>query len=189
LGVTRQDYSSGPEALVVGLARTGDREAFAELVRRRQSWLRNLMQRLSHDPALADDLAQRVFLKAWRRIRGIRQPERFGGWLKRLAVNEWLQHARRHDPLRGASELADGDRAAADTPGVAGDLDAALATLPAATRLCVVLAYHEGLTHPEIAELAGLPLGTVKSNIRRGAERLRERLAAYEESPAAESHP
>jgi RNA polymerase sigma-70 factor (ECF subfamily) len=60
------------------------------------------------------------------------------------------------------------------------DLDAALAQLPAEPRLCVVLAYDEGLTHPEIAALTGMPIGTVKSHISRGAERLRELLAEYE---------
>jgi RNA polymerase sigma-70 factor (ECF subfamily) len=59
------------------------------------------------------------------------------------------------------------------------DLDAALAKLPHDVRLCVVLAYNEGMSHPEIARAAGLPLGTVKSHIARGAARLREMLAAY----------
>lgn len=58
------------------------------------------------------------------------------------------------------------------------DLDAALAKLPADVRICVVLAYNEGMSHPEIAQLT-LPLGTVKSHIARGAIRLREMLASY----------
>jgi RNA polymerase sigma-70 factor (ECF subfamily) len=60
------------------------------------------------------------------------------------------------------------------------DLDAALASLPRHARLCVVLAYDEGLSHPEIAALTGMPIGTVKSHISRGAARLRELLAEYE---------
>ena len=56
---------------------------------------------------------------------------------------------------------------------------AALATLAHDARLCVVLAYHEGMTHDEIAELTDIPVGTVKSHIRRGSQRLREHLAAY----------
>jgi DNA-directed RNA polymerase specialized sigma24 family protein len=59
------------------------------------------------------------------------------------------------------------------------DLDAALATLPPDVRLCVVLAYNEGNSHPEIVALTGLPLGTVKSHIARGAARLRDTLADY----------
>jgi RNA polymerase sigma-70 factor (ECF subfamily) len=61
------------------------------------------------------------------------------------------------------------------------DLDDALATLPPDMRLCVVLAYNEGLSHPEIVALTGMPLGTVKSHIARGAERLRKELAEYGE--------
>jgi RNA polymerase sigma-70 factor (ECF subfamily) len=61
------------------------------------------------------------------------------------------------------------------------DLDAALSTLPPDVRVCVVLAHSEGQSHPEIVELTGLPLGTVKSHIARGAARLREILAGYGE--------
>ena len=60
------------------------------------------------------------------------------------------------------------------------DLDAALARLAPQPRLCVVLAYEEGLSHPEIAALTGMPIGTVKSHISRGAARLRDLLTAYE---------
>jgi RNA polymerase sigma-70 factor (ECF subfamily) len=65
-------YAKGPEALIVSLAARGDRDAFTDLVRRRQPWLRNLMRRCSGDSTLADDLAQRVFLKAWRNIRRLK---------------------------------------------------------------------------------------------------------------------
>ena len=59
------------------------------------------------------------------------------------------------------------------------DLDAALATLPAEARLCVVLAYSEGMSHAEICDAAGIALGTVKSHITRGAARLRDVLRDY----------
>jgi RNA polymerase sigma factor (sigma-70 family) len=166
----------------VGLARTGDRDAFAELVRRRQSWVRNLMRRCCGDETLADDLAQQAFLQAWRKISKLRQPDRFGPWLKRLAVNVWLQHARKHDVLdeaEAADEIWGTEGSTQDAPGEAVDLDRALATLAGRARLCVVLAYHEGMTHDEISELTGLPLGTVKSHIRRGTERLRSMLVGY----------
>ena len=72
-------------------------DAYTELVRRRQSWVRNLMRRCCGDETLADDLAQQVFLQVWRRIRQLREPTKFGSWLKRIAVNEWIQHQRRND--------------------------------------------------------------------------------------------
>ena len=172
-------YSEGPEALVVSLAARGDRDAFAELVRRRQPWLRNLMRRFCNDHALADDLAQQVFLKLWLNIRRLKKPSAFGAWLRRLAVNVWLQHQRRNDPLCEAGAMHDEAVATDDSARIAMDLDAALATLAHDARLCVVLAYHEGMTHDEIAVLTDMPVGTVRSHIRRGTLRLREQLAAY----------
>lgn len=172
-------YPQCPEPLIIGMARGGDRAAFAELVQRRQSSIRNLMRRCCNDVTLADDLAQQVFLKVWLSIRTLRKPSAFESWLKRLAINTWLQHVRKHDALQKAAELKEGYRTVHDSSGVGMDLDSALATLSPAERLCVVLSYQDGMSHPEIAEFTGLPLGTVKSHIRRGAERLQELLSAY----------
>jgi RNA polymerase sigma-70 factor (ECF subfamily) len=180
-------YSKGPEELVVALACTGDRSAFAELVQRRQSWIRNLMRRCSGDIDLADDLAQQVFLQAWRKISHLRKPDRFGAWLKRLAITVWLQYMRKNDALRNADEYDETDRAQQDTTSVAMDLDSALAALSNHVRLCVVLSYHEGMTHEEIAEYTKLPLGTVKSHIRRGTQRLQSLLSAYADTTNGDS--
>ena len=174
-------YAEGQEALIVSLAARGDRDAFTELVRRRQPWVRNLMRRFSGDIVLADDLSQRVFLQVWRKIRQIRQPERFGGWIKRIAVNVWIDHQRSSDVHRNREYDDEKRSAGGGSTAIALDLDNALSALPAPVRLCVVLSYHERLTHPEISELTGMPLGTVKSNIRRGSEKLRELLSAYGE--------
>jgi len=97
--VSAGHYAEGPEALVVSLAIKGDRDAFAELVRRRQAWIRTLMRRCCGDLSLADDLSQQVFMQAWRKIRQLKDATRFGGWIKRLAINEWLQYSRKNDPL------------------------------------------------------------------------------------------
>lgn len=168
-----------PEALLVAMARRGDRDAFAELVRRREDWVRALMLRCCNSHALADDLAQQAFMQAWQTIGQLRQASRFGPWLKRLAVNTWLQHVRKNDPLRGAGDETDTGTAREGTAGIAMDLDRALATLKEPVRLCIVLSYHEGMTHDEIADFTGLPVGTVKSHIRRGTKRLQEALKEY----------
>lgn len=173
-------YPECPEAFLVSLARTGDRKAFETLVQSRQSSMRNLMRRFSGDRTLADDLAQQVFLKVWLNIRGLRKPSAFNAWLRQLAVSVWLQYVRKKDALRGAGELSGTEAARRESSASLGmDLDRALATLPEAQRLPLVLSYHEGLTHDEIAELTGTPLGTVKSQIRNGALRLRQLLGAY----------
>ena len=165
--------------MLVGLARTGNRNAFAEIVNRRQTWIRNLMRRCCHDPSLADDLSQQVFMQAWRSLRQLDDADRLAPWLKRMAINTWLQHKRRNDPLRHATTHDDAQRTTGDTPALAMDLDAALADLRDDVRLCIVLAYHEGMTHAEIAGFTGLPAGTVKSHIRRGTGKLQQALAAY----------
>lgn len=192
------------EAAVVALAMSGDDAAFGELVRRRQDVIRNLLRRLCRDAALADDLSQQAFVLAWKSIRTLKSPAAFGAWLRKLAVNCWLQQLRTRKPEvalsdaslepEGLPEAEVGGRvldAAALDRGVLGegaeasavterlDLDAALAQLPPDARLCVVLAYSEGMSHAEICDSTSLPLGTVKSHIARGAARLRDLLRAY----------
>lgn len=144
------------------------------------------MRRCCGDPVLADDLSQQVFLQAWRTMPQLQRPSRFAAWLKRLAVNVWLQHLRKNDPLKNAAGIEESAQAKRDTTAIAMDLDQALRALADDQRLCVVLAYHERMNHAEIAGFTGLPLGTVKSHIRRGTNRLKELLSAYAESPQAE---
>ena len=140
------------------------------------------MRRCCGDANQADDLSQQVFLQAWRRIRQLNDANRFGTWLRQIAINEWLQYLRRNDPLRGADSDENVALATSDSGGVAIDLDRALSMLPGPVSLCIVLSYYERMTHDEIAALTGIKLGTVKSHIRRGSERLRELLSAYIES-------
>lgn len=179
-------YSDSPEAVVVALAQQRESAAFAELVERRQSWLRNLMRRCCGDATLADDLAQQVFLQAWRKISRLQEPGKFGAWLKRLAINMWLQHLRKSDALNESDEMDETLSGSSEPSGIALDLDRALATLAPAIRLCVVLSYHEGMTHGEICDAAQLPLGTVKSHIRRGSKQLQTLLSDYKTSRPAE---
>lgn len=181
-------YTKTPEVLVIALARKGADDAFAELVRRRQSWIRNLMRRCCGDPVLADDLAQQVFLQAWQKIRHLQDADKFGAWLKRLAINVWLQHLRKNDILRNVDELGEAVSQLQPMPELGMDLDRALLMLSNPERLCVVLSYHEGMTHGEISELTKLPLGTVKSHINRGTKRLKQLLSDYQKSPQAENN-
>ncbi len=188
--------SKAPEALVVALAKQGGQDAFAELVVRRQAWIRNLLRHLSGDAGLADDLAQQVFLNAWRDIKRLRDVQKFGGWLKRLAVNVWLKHQRKSGPLFQAQDIDDaavdgssteaaepvktGDaRDVSESPDVAMDLERALSSLGVDARLCIVLHAQGGMSHQEICDVTELPLGTIKSHIRRGTQHLAQLLSAY----------
>lgn len=174
------------ELAVVALAKMGNHLAFEELVLNYQSWLRNLFRRLSDNNELADDLTQQVFLQAWKGIKKLESNRAFGGWLKRLAVNTWLQHIRRNDPLsllddspdKEMEQLVSSSREAVSENL---DLDNALALLQPQVRLCIILSYNEGMSHAMITELTQIPLGTVKSHINRGTRRLRELLVAYKE--------
>ena len=169
------------EAVVVALAANGDGHAFEELVRRNQADVRRLMRRLSNDAALADDLSQHVFVEVWQSLPKLDAPAAFPKWLKSIALNIWLQHFRKKQLLvfdndaqeRLASVSVDRSRDSAI------DLTKALALLPPAVRLCVVLAYQERMSHREISESTGIPLGTVKSHVGRGSERLRKTLSDY----------
>jgi RNA polymerase sigma-70 factor (ECF subfamily) len=168
------------ELSVVICAIAGDDDAYGELVRRRQGYIRQFFRRLCRDPALADDLAQQTFLQAWRTVGTLKSPAAFGGWLRRLAVNTWLQRIRAEKPVVSTTDLDElPDEAAQPTLNEQLDLDGALATLPQDVRLCITLAYAERMSHREICEATSLPLGTVKSHITRGAARLRRLLGAY----------
>lgn len=173
----RGRLEDAPEDYVVALAMSGDDGAFAELVRRRQKRVRDMLRRLCGNHSLADDLAQKTFVQAWRGIRALRDPGAFGGWLKRVAVNAWLAEARRVPaPIDDDEDafLAAADPAPSPERSAGGiDLERALARLGPAERLCVVLAHGEGMTHAEIAEATALPLGTVKSHVLRGSDKLR----------------
>ena len=170
------------ERALIVLARAGDDAAFGELVRRRQGSVRALLRQLAGDAALGDDLAQDTFVQAWRTLRQLREPNAFGGWIRQIALHVWLQHVRRARLPMDVVEGHELDRAEAiDTAAtLAGriDVEAALARLRAPERLCIVLAYTEGMSHAEIAAAAGLPLGTVKSHLARATARLRLWLGA-----------
>lgn len=177
------ELKQAPDSLVIALACAGDDSAFAEVLRRRQARVRKFMYHLCRHTALGDDLAQQVFVTAWTCMRQLRSAAAFDGWLKRIMVTTWLSEARR-GRISTTSEIDPADVAVHhDSTTVRMDLDSALSRLPPDTRLCVVLAYSEGLSHPEIVALTEMPLGTVKSHISRGAVRLREILADYGDRP------
>ena len=171
--------ASASEATVVGLAVTGDSHAFAELVRRRQGYVRGLLRGMTGNASTADDLAQDTFVQAWRKIRTLRAPGAFGGWLRQIAVNAYLQQVRRWEVPLDHSVLPEERGTASNEQKVdlELDLEKALAQLRPVERICIVLSYQEGLSHSEIVELTRLPSGTVKSHISRGAARLRHSLA------------
>ena len=176
------DLATASEAALIVAAQARDQRAFSELVKRRQGWARALLRRMCANHAEADDLAQDAFMKAWDRLRDLETPAAFPGWFRRIAVTTFLMAKRRQkavfEEIDDASPLADETSTPEAAAGAKIDLERALAQLSDAERLCVTLNHGEGMSHSEIVDMTGLPLGTVKSHVLRGTEKLRRMLEA-----------
>jgi RNA polymerase sigma factor (sigma-70 family) len=178
----RRSVIDPAETRIVLLAIAGDEASFQELVLRHQGWVRSLARRSLTDAGTADDVAQEAFLKAWRKLTLLRDPAVFGPWLRRIVVNAIVDRLR----LRSDWETASGDDPIeapasrfADTEARL-DLQSCLARLTPAQRLCILMVHGEGMTHREVAEETGLPIGTVKSHVARATPLLRRWLAPWD---------
>lgn len=153
-----------------------DANAFGELVRRHQSQVRNFLRKLSRDDVLADDLAQDAFLHAWDRLHTFSGRGSFVGWLLKVAYTTFLQSKRKSNRYGEILEALGHESRGSDTgvsPEVS-DLDRLLAVLSEEERAVMILSYACGLSHREIGNAASLPVGTVKSIIFRGKQKIRE---------------
>ena len=168
------------EAALIVAAQARDQAAFGELVKRRQGWARALLRRMCSSHAEADDLAQEAFIKAWERLVDLETPAAFPGWFRRIAVTTFLMAKRKQkaifEEIDDASPIADEGSTPEAAAGAKIDLEKALAKLSDAERLCVTLNHGEGLSHSEIVDITGLPLGTVKSHVLRGTDKLKRLL-------------
>jgi RNA polymerase sigma factor (sigma-70 family) len=160
-------------------AAAGDRKAFGELVRRHGGAVRGLLRRMGAQAAEADDAAQDAFLTAFERIAEFRGEGTFAGWVKRIAARLYLRRLQREKRLGdlAAEQGGEIDDVAPSGAETRMDLDEALKALSPAERASVALCFGAGLSHAEAAESLNLPLGTVKSHVKRGLEKLRTRLA------------
>ncbi|HET7511464.1 MAG TPA: sigma-70 family RNA polymerase sigma factor [Chthoniobacterales bacterium] len=159
-----------------------DHHAFAELVRNHQSAVRGLLRQLTRsDVGLADDLAQETFLRAYKNLRSFRGEAKFSTWLYRIAYNCFREDARKRKELVGLDETqleGEQDPQTVD-PALRHDLMQALQLLPLHERSAIVLCCQNGLSHDEAARVLEIPLGTVKTNVLRGREKLKKILAAW----------
>jgi RNA polymerase sigma factor (sigma-70 family) len=157
--------------------------SFERLYREHVGRVYALCLRLSGDPVRAEELTQDVFVRAWEKLDSFRGESAFSTWLHRLAVNVVLGE-RRSEGRRGQRvtvvedlTLYEGGGTAPEPVGVRMDLEAAIATLPTATRTVFVMHDVEGYTHDEIARLTGRAEGTCKTLLHRARKLLRERLS------------
>lgn len=159
---------------LAALAAAGGRREFGELVRRHGSAVRALLRRMGAQPSLADDVAQDAFIQAFERCSEFRGEGTFAAWVKRIAARLYIKRVAKE--ARYVAEIETDETSAAPDPGGLMDLDEALKALSEPERMCVSLCHGAGMAHPEIATALNLPLGTVKSHVKRGLDKLRARL-------------
>ncbi len=175
------------EADLVRRTLAGDRSAFGILVERYAAQARRVARAVLQDPDDADDAAQDAFLAALTKLDRYDRHRPFGPWLLRIVANAATDRRRRRavrrteplDPgLTGGGRQPDAE---AERRALGARLIAALADLPERRRLAVVLFDVEGYAHAEIAEILGVPEGTVRSEVFHARRRLRELLADWRE--------
>lgn len=175
---------------LVLLTLSGDQTAYDELFIRYEKRVRTAAYSVVHNPHIAEDAAQDAFLAAWLKLDRLREPDKFGVWICRIAKNCALNMALR---FRNYMSLDDIDGAAyirSDAPGPeellmteeeAGLMRRGLGKLPERSQQVVYLHYYEGKTAEEIAELMGISVGTVKSQLFDGRKKMRKELCAMDE--------
>lgn len=164
------------ENVLAAKAAAGDVAAFTLLVRSHEAAVRRFLARLTRGEG-GDDIAQDVFLRAWRSSAAFRGEGSYRGWLLRIAWTEFLS-SRRAAGRRAARDQAAFEIAPAPRrdPDAALDLARALAALGERERAAASLCFGEGCSHAEAAEIMGLPLGTLKSILTRARTALASRL-------------
>ena len=161
------------DATLAREAAAGNAAAFSQLVRRHEGAVRRFLQRLAGQDA--DDLAQQVFIQAWRLSGSWSGAGGYKSWLMGIAWKEFLA-ASRSDQRRRNREIAWEPEVATTNPATRIDVGRALAALGERERAAALLCFGEGCSHTEAAAIMGLPLGTLKSVVARARTTLAERL-------------
>ena len=171
------------ETELVLKARDGDRNAFNELVRIHAQGVMNVIYRMCGDAQVAEDAAQETFIRAWSHLGSFRVDSSLRNWLYRIALNTAT------DMLRKEKRILPGDvddfQLADPQPGPEGIylqeertalVQAAIQSLPDASRAVLVLKEYEGLSYREIADALDIPIGTVMSRLNYARKTLKEKL-------------
>ena len=165
-------------------ASQGDHEAFGVLVGEHLARLDSAARLILRDPELARDAVQEATLRAWKHLRGLRDPSRFDAWLHRLTVNACLDLARKRRGRFFEVELTPlHDAPAPDATSRVADalyVERMLAAIEPAQRAVVVLHYFLDLSLPDTAAALGIPVGTAKSRLNRALAAMRIKVADEE---------
>lgn len=191
------DYASLTDQEVVSLARDGKETAFRELIGRYQRPVFSLIYRLVRDRERAEDLAQDTFIKVLNAIDRYDPAFKFSSWIFKIAHNTALDQLRKKQPetlsLDGSPHASNAEETLASTLNAIStdenpeeyaanremgeEIERALAGVRPEYRTAIILWHVEGRPYEEIAEIMGVPLGTVKTYIHRARNELRQRLA------------
>ena len=177
------------EALLISRARDGDQEAFRQLVERYQGAVYNLAYRMLGDPGDAEDAAQEIFVRIYRQLGRYDPARKFSTWTLAIATNYCIDQLRRRRmqlvPLENiipwARAREAGPEGEAITQEQRDEVQRLITQLPEKYRAPLVLRYFDELSCAEIAEVLGLPEGTVKTQIHRARKALGKLLAEGEE--------
>jgi len=151
-----------------------DHKAFGKLVGKYQSDVRGLLIKLTNgDKALADDLSQEVFIRAYKYLKSYKATARFSTWLYRISYNVFIDYTKtikKTEDIDKLDFISDSD---VDI-GSGIDIQNALKILKENEKVAILLHYDKGYSHTEIAKILDTPLGTVKTNILRAKEKLKK---------------
>ena len=158
----------------------GDQLAFAQIVREYQSMVFSLACHFLRDRALAEELAQEVFLTLHQNLSTIQSPAHLLFWLRKVTSNRCIDQTRRQKvrPQISIEDVPEPSTAPVESdPMLTETLRRVVDTLPEKARMVVILRYQEDLEPAEIAHVLGMPLNTVKSHLRRSLSMLRDKLS------------
>ncbi len=191
------DLIHAPDQDLVAVARSGSEAAYRELLDRYQRPVFSLVYRMVRNREQAEDIAQETFVKVFNSIDRYDPKYKFSSWIFKIASNLSIDHLRKKGPemvsLDGSASAQTPDeiessritvRDKGENPEefleakeLGDEIEEAIGTLRPDYRTAVILRHVEGRPYEEIAEIMGVPLGTVKTYIHRGRSELRETLA------------
>ncbi len=190
------DYAKADDRELASLAGQGREAAFRELLSRYERPAFSLVYRMVRDRTLAEDLAQETFIRAFNAIASYDPAYRFSNWIFKIANNLTIDHLRRrkldtvsidgsphatsrYEEERTSLALVSGEESRAayvENKELGGQIEQAIGTLRPEYRTVILLRHVEGHAYEEIADVMGIPLGTVKTYLHRARAELKERL-------------
>jgi RNA polymerase sigma-70 factor (ECF subfamily) len=162
------------KSLIALVLFNNDHRAYEKIVVKYQSDVRGLFIKLTNgNKALADDLAQDTFIRAYKYLKSFKATASFSTWLYRISYNVFIDHTKsvkKTDDIDGYDCISEDDKDVSSEI----DMQNALKVLSENEKIVILLHYDKGYSHNEIAKIMNIPLGTVKTNILRAKEKLKK---------------